>query len=161
MSDAPASTWQKHGNTAQIVSAFMAVAGIGGLMLQLNTIRINSRESTAQQIYLNYVRAGLEYPQFVQPNYDRIMAGDELERIRYRQFVSLMMFACDEALENIDSPEWRSSCALDLKTHVRFLCENADARFLSQFSPRLGALVSAAMGEARAAASECNKPRPS
>ncbi len=158
MPEAHASTWQKHGNTAQIVSAFMAVAGIGGLMLQLNTIRLNSRESTAQQIYLNYVRAGLEYPQFVQPDYDHINRGYELERIRYRQFVSLMMFACDEALENIDSPEWRSSCALDMKAHVRFLCENADARFLSQFSPRLGALVNAARSEAGA---ECNKARPS
>jgi hypothetical protein len=161
MSDAHASRWQKHGNTAQMVSAFMAVAGIGALMLQLNSIRNNGREATAQQIYLNYVRVGLDYPQFAQPDYDQIKAGGEQDLTRYRWFVSLMMFACDEVLENIDSDEWRRSCGYDLRTHVHFLCENADARFLSQFSPRMGALVTAAVSEARASIPECSKPRPS
>jgi hypothetical protein len=161
MSDAHVSRWQRHGNTAQMVSAFMAVAGIGALMLQLNAIRSNGREATAQQIYLNYVRVALDYPQFAQPDYDRIEAGDEGDKIRYRSFVALMMFACDEALENIDSDEWRRSCGYDLQTHARFLCEKADARFLSQFSSRMGQLVTAAMNEARASIPECNKPRPS
>jgi hypothetical protein len=161
MPEAHASRWQKHGNTAQMVSAFIAVAGIGALMLQLNAIRNNGREATAQQIYLNYVRVALDNPQFAQPDYDRIKAGDEQDKTRYRWFVSLMMFACDEVLENIDSDEWRRSCGYDLSMHVRFLCENADARFLSQFSPRMRQLVAVAVDEARASIPECNKPRPS
>jgi hypothetical protein len=161
MPEAHASRWQKHGNTAQMVSAFMAVAGIGALMLQLNAIRGNGREATAQQIYLNYVRVALDYPQFAQPDYPRIKAGDEQDQTRYRWFVYLLMSACDEILENVDSSAWRNSCAYDLRSHLGFLCDKADARFLSQFSARMGQLVTDAVNEGRGSVPECNTPRPS
>ncbi len=127
--EAHASPWQKHGNTAQIASAFMAVAGIGALMFQLNSIRSNGRESTAQQIYLNYVRVALDYPQFAQPDYSRIKAGDAQDQTRYRWFVYLLMSACDEILENVDSSRMAQFLHYDLRSPVAFLCDKVDARF--------------------------------
>jgi hypothetical protein len=147
--------WQRYGNIAQITSAIAAVVGMAAILFQVNAIRTNSREATAQQIYLAYARLAFENPQFARPDYDRIKAAPVDDRTRYRTFVSLLMNACDEVLENISGTEWRVSCASDLKAHVRFLCEQADAPFLAQYSQRMRALVTAAMNAARASAEEC------
>ena len=133
----------------------IAFGGMAAVLLQVNAIRTNSREATAQQIYLSYVRLGFENPQFVKPDYEKLRAGPEQELTRYRLYVSLLLYACDEVLENIGGREWDNACAKDVNTHIRLLCEQADAAMFGQYSQRMRTLVTSTIARARASVEEC------
>jgi hypothetical protein len=154
-SDMQPDFWQRYGNVSQIAAAVVALAGILAILFQVNAIRTNSREATAQQIYLAYVRLAFDNPQFARPDYDRIKSASADEQTRYRVFVSMLLSACDETLNYISGSEWKAACAKDVQAHVRFLCERADAAYLAQYSPRIRTLVSGAISAARSSAAEC------
>ena len=103
------------------------------MLLQLNEIRTNNRAASARQVYLAYMDLEFKNPQLAVPDYDKIKAGDRDTRNRYKSFVSILLYACEEALSAFAAQsEWRNSCEYDLKGHLPFLCEkmSADPAFL-------------------------------
>ncbi len=123
------STWhQQWGNVAQIVSAVAALCAVIGVIFQLYLIRGNAKETSARQVYMSYSEATLKYPELSQPNFDNIKA-DPVEYVRYKNYVSHMLFAFDEILSVYDTPEWRNSFNEDLKYHARYICEDTTPEF--------------------------------
>ena len=68
-----------------------------GVIVQLFLIRGNAKETSARQVYMSYSEATLKYPELSQPNLDKIKT-DPVEYVRYKNYVSHMLFAFDEIL---------------------------------------------------------------
>jgi hypothetical protein len=154
--------WQIWGNAAQLSSAIIAVLGFGAVLLQLNEIRSNNRAASARQVYLAYMDLEFRNPQLADPDYDKIKAGDRDTRNRYESFVSIFLYACEEALSAFPAQgEWRNSCEYDVKGHLPFLCEKmtADPGYLASFSKTTLDFVKAAMARGGVASPGC-KARP-
>lgn len=121
--DARASFTARHGNTAQIVSALVSILGFAVVAMQVNLIRTNAREAAARQVYMSYSESALRYPNFVEPDVDRLHAGNPEEWIRYKSFVAHMLFAYDEIFVVYDDPEWHRSFEGDVRYHRRYICK--------------------------------------
>ncbi len=140
--------WQAWGNAAQITSALVAIFGFAAILLQLNEIRTNNRAASARQVYLAYADLEFKNPQLADPDYDKIKAGDRDTRNRYELFVSILLYACDEALSAFTGQnEWSNSCQYDLKAHLPFLCEkmSADPAFFASFGATTLDFIKSAM----------------
>ena len=139
------SNWHlKWGNLAQIVSAVAALCAVIGVIVQLYLIRGNAKETSARQVYMSYSEATLKYPELSQPNLDKIKA-DPVEYVRYKNYVSHMLFAFDEILSVYDTPEWRNSFNEDLKYHMRYICESTTPEYDKMYFPKMRELL----GDAR------------
>ena len=150
--------WQLWGNAAQITSALVAIFGFAAVLLQLNEIRTNNRAASARQVYLAYADLEFKNPQLADPDYDKIKTGDRDTRNRYESFVSILLYACDEALSAFSAQsEWRNSCEYDLKAHLPFLCEklSADPAFLSAFSTTTQDFVKSVMSRSGVTSPGC------
>ena len=150
--------WQIWGNTAQISSAVIALLGFCAVLLQLNEIRSNNRAASARQVYLAYMDLEFRNPQLAVPDYDKIKTGDKDTRTRYESFVSIFLYACEEALTAFPAQgEWRNSCEYDLKAHLPFLCEKmlVDSAFLASFSKTTMDFVRSVMAQAGVTSPAC------
>ena len=87
---------------------FRSCCAVVGVIFQLSFIRGNAKEASARQVYMSYSEATLKYPELSQPNYEKIKA-DPVEYVRYKNYVSHMLFAFDEILSVYDTPEWRNN----------------------------------------------------
>jgi hypothetical protein len=115
----------RHGNTAQIISAAVAVVAAIFVIYQVYSINKTSRVTTARQVYMSYSEASLRYPEFVEPDLAKIK-DDSREYVRYKSFVGHMLFAYDEIFSVYDEPEWHRSFEADIKFHLPYIC--ADMR---------------------------------
>jgi hypothetical protein len=77
---------------------------------------------------MSYSEATLKYPELSQPNLDKIKA-DPVEYVRYKNYVSHMLFAFDKILRVYDTPEWRNSFNEDLKYHMGYICESTTPEY--------------------------------
>ena len=83
--------WEKQGSRppsskAHIVSAISAAASFvlalfafGAVLYQVTLIKNNAATTTARQVFMEYSKAGIQYPMFAYPDYDKLKAGDPLE----------------------------------------------------------------------------------
>lgn len=136
-----ASNWHPQwGNVAQIVSAVAVLCAVVEVIFQLSFIRGNAKEASARQVYMSYSEATLKYPELSQPNYEKIKA-DPVEYVRYKNYVSHMLFAFDEILSVYDTPEWRNSFNEDLKYHMRYICEGTAPDYDKMYFPKMRELL--------------------
>ena len=89
---------------------------------QIKSAQHDARENSSKQIYITYMKAGFDFPRFLDPDYAKIKANRE-EFVLYRWFISNMLFAYDEILDSNDLPEWETSFRYDLEFHMKYLCE--------------------------------------
>jgi hypothetical protein len=130
------SNWHlKWGNLAQIVSAVTALCAVIGVIVQLYLICGNAKDTSARQVYMSCSEATLKYRGLSQPNLDKIKA-DPVEYVRYKNYVSHMLFAFDEILSVYDTPEWRNSFNEDLKYHMRYICEGTTPDYDKMYFPK-------------------------
>jgi hypothetical protein len=73
---------------------------------------------------MSYSEAALRYPEFVEPDLQKIKAN-ATEYVPYKSFFSHMLFAYDEKLEVYGMPEWRKSFEIDMNYHMTYLCNDA------------------------------------
>lgn len=160
--------WQRFGNWAQIASAVISAAGLTAIFVQVvrldqsyqQSLRAtefadrNARQSSARQIYLGYMNAGLQYPQFIKPDYGKLKEGDAVEFERYRWFVSYFVFAHDEVADVIDDEQWQAAFYYDLPPHLPFLCQETP-QFFRQFYTVVRKRLDDAMKEASRSVPEC------
>jgi hypothetical protein len=95
----------RHGNSAQIVSAGVALIALIGVALQLYYIGLNAKIATARQVYMSYSEASLRYPELAEPDLQKLK-NSPTEFVQYKGFVSHMLFAHDEISSVYDKPEW-------------------------------------------------------
>jgi hypothetical protein len=133
--------WPKYwGNAAQIASPIVAAVALFGIFMQISTVEKNAAIGYARTIYMSYSEAGLRYPQFVEPDWPAVK-NDRVEFMRFKNYVSHMLFAYDEVLAVMDSPEWRAAFAIDLKPLMPYLCEENSAAYDAQFYPKMRGLL--------------------
>jgi hypothetical protein len=150
--------WQKLGNGAQIASALIAACGFAAILFQINEIRNNSRAASARQTYLGYMDMAFKNPGYSVPDYAKIKSAGKDELVRYENFVSYFLYACEEAMLTLEGKgEWRESCAYDLKYHLPYLCEKVkgEPNYLSTYNEKTQELVKSSMQRFGVAAPEC------
>jgi hypothetical protein len=115
---------------AHVVSAIfagasfvLALCAFGAVLYQVTLIKNNAATTTARQVFMEFSKAGIKYPMFAYPDYDKLKAGDPLEFNRYKLFVTLMLWAYDEMLLVYDDPEWKKSFIADVQSHLPYICE--------------------------------------
>jgi hypothetical protein len=88
---------------AQFDGDFIRLPNVGErylrVIVQLSLIQGNAKAASARQVYMSYSEATLKHPERSQPNLDKIKA-DPVEYVRYKNYVSHMLFAFDEILSN-------------------------------------------------------------
>ena len=150
--------WQRYGNLAQIASAIFAVVGFGAVLLQLSEIRHNNRATGARQVYLAYTDLNFRHPEYALPDLAKLKAGDPAVFERYKTFVSYFLYACAEVMHAFPKePEWRKSCAYEIKEHLPFLCDRnaAEPNYLLTYSTDTRRWVLASMQQAGVSAPDC------
>ena len=154
--------WQKYGNLAQIASAVIALFGFVAVFLQINEIRTNGRSTNARQTYLGYMDMAFKNPAYSVPDYQKIKSAGKDELVRYENFVTYFLYACEEAMLSLDvRGEWRESCAYDLKYHLPFLCEKmkTEPAYLSTYNEKTQNLIQSAMRQFGVVSPECKITR--
>jgi hypothetical protein len=124
------------GNAAQLASACIAAIGFAVVIFQINeTHRKADRDSIrlelgdARRLYLTYSEATLRYPELTHPDY-AALAGNRVEFLRYRNFVTHMIYAYDDVLDAVgkyetppDVKAWNAAFRGDVLPHRRYLCQ--------------------------------------
>jgi hypothetical protein len=154
--------WQRLGNAAQIASALIAACGFAAILFQINEIRNNSRAASARQTYLGYMDMAFKNPSYSVPDYAKIKLAGKDEQVRYENFVSYFLYACEEAILSLEGKgEWRESCAYDLKYHLPFLCEKVKAEpdYLSTYNEQTRDLIKSSMQRFGVKSPECKLMR--
>ena len=146
--------WQKRNTIAQWISAVVAAGALIGFFVQLNAVKVTTREGTARQLYGNYMDAGLRYPEFLVPDYASIKS-DRKQLAQYRWFVLYMLFVYDEIFHAVGAEGWAQAFRTELRPHLPVLCDMEKQGFLSQYYPRTAEIVRAEMRAARTSVPEC------
>jgi hypothetical protein len=110
-------------NWAQIASAAIALLGFFVVIAQVYFISRNFKIATARQVYMSYSEAALKYPEFVDPDLEAIKK-DPIQYVRYKSFVSHLLFAYDEIFSVYDEPEWENSFELEISHHKAYICND-------------------------------------
>src|SRR4029078_12625228 len=141
----PTPWYSRFGNVAQIASALVAVVGFSAVVWQINGASKKNTEEAyraeladARKSYMSYSDATLKYPERTDPDYDALMRN-HTEYRRYQNFVSHMLYACDEMLtlapvvDSVSEDEWTLAFELDLGPHHRYICQLPDPRLIQTF----------------------------
>lgn len=141
--DRQLSTW------AQIFSAIFAglsvlVATFGfiGLIFQFGLARDNAAIATARQVYMAYDDLANKNPEFAEPDFEKIKADTKEKFVRYRSFVSHLIWAYDEMLLVYDDdPVWRASFETDVRGHLPYICAETDPGEYVVYSKKMRGLL--------------------
>jgi len=152
--------WQKFGTLAQMAQAAVALLGFVAILFQINEIRTTNRAASARQVFLGYTDLAFKNPKFAQPDYEAIKAGHRDQRVQYENFVSYLLYACEEATAAFtDKREWQASCDYDLKPHLPFLCEmgKTEPAYLTTYGADTQQWVKASLKAASLTPPDCKK----
>jgi hypothetical protein len=127
-------------NWAQIASVVVAVVAVVGISLQIHNNNKNAQRASARQVYMSYSEAALKYPEFDEPNLEKIKA-EPLKFVQYEEYVAHMLFAYDEILTVDDVPAWHKTFEHDLAFHKAYLCEEISQDFSEVFFPKMQKLL--------------------
>jgi hypothetical protein len=154
----PGLWWQKYGTLAQMAQAGVALLGFVAILTQVGEIRSNNRATAARQVFLGYTELAFRNPKYSYPDYAAIKSGSGEDLVQYENFVSYLLYACEEAIAAFsDKPEWMASCSYDLKPHLPFLCEKnaAEPAYLSTYSAETQQWIKASMKAASVTPPDC------
>lgn len=150
--------WQKYGTLAQMAQAAVALLGFVAILLQINAIKTNNRETGARQVFLAFTDLAFKNPKFSDPDYQAIKAADHELQVQYESFVSYFLYACEETIAAFSAvDEWQKSCDHDLKGHLPFLCEKgaADPSYLETYGTATQQWIKTAMRAASVVPPDC------
>jgi hypothetical protein len=149
------------GNTAQIASAIIGFVGFAVVILQLHENRAKAAAEAyraeladARRLYVTYSASALEHPELAEPDYDSLM-HDRWKYVRYKTFVAHMLWAYDDMLNVIETRresdalnQWFASLEADVKTHLRYICQEVSEEYLRAYTPALKRYLRRAEGDA-------------
>lgn len=105
------------------VATTIGVAGIFVAYWQFREGAKAQRQATALDAWRDYLQLALENPQLAFPSLQLMEGGVEAkDRDRYKWYISLMLFACEQALAaNPDDTAWQAAIVNQLKHHRVYL----------------------------------------
>ncbi|HZP77147.1 MAG TPA: hypothetical protein VFB45_13460 [Pseudolabrys sp.] len=130
----------KFGNYSQVASAVIASLALTGAAYQIATIRSNTRETAARQMFRSYLDLAFNNPKFSSPDYDALKKNTvDLER--YGWFVDNLLFTCEEVVAAFSSDKtWRATCEEHVGYHLRYICD-AGVKDQVTHDPEIAALI--------------------
>ena len=141
--DRPLSNW------AQIVSALfaglsflLAACAFVAVLYQVTLIRDNAAIATARQVYMAYDQLAISHPEFTEPDFEKLKAGDPKDFVRYKVFLSNMLWAYDEMLHVYDDPQRQRSFHNDIRHHLTYICAQTEPSDFLVFSRKMRDLLS-------------------
>lgn len=112
---------------ATIFAVLVAAVAAGIGFFQLRSSRIESRRSTANQIYHQYLAMCIQYPNFSM-GMNRPLRKSQ-EYTKYCWFVSSMLFSFEQILEiNSFDKQWISTIESQLNRHAKHLKFSSSVR---------------------------------
>jgi len=138
-----------------ITSAFafatfvVAVVGMRTAIRQLKANLENQRETTSKNIWRDYIKLTVEYPQFTQGGFHNL---EGKERERYRWFVANFLWGAEELLSFVGEDNvWRHNLIVQARYHRDYFM---DPTFRTEdmygYSPQLRDFVNEAVGQQEA-----------
>lgn len=127
---------------AALVSAWI---GTWLAVKQLRANRNNQRETTSKNIWRDYLKLTIEYPQFTRGGFNNLTGR---ERERYKWFVANFLWGVEEILSFVNEDSvWRHNLLIQARNHRGYLM---DATFRREdihgYSPALRDFVEEATG---------------
>jgi len=151
--------------TYNFVGVLVFIVGVVGVWYGWKTYRANDTAQKVQnralldqneallfqnavQIYRRYIELAVEYPQFAEPN-DHPPPTTPIEMGRYEWFVGLLLRACEEILQFVESAnedrqkEWRTIVRTQLEYHGRYFATDEWFRRNAEaiYSPAVMAII--------------------
>ena len=132
--------------TAAVLALFLAFA-------QIQVTNALSKRNYASQIWLEYLKIGLEHPELGEDwiamrelklkSLADLVAGESIESQRYLWFLTIVLDACDAILRNLSRPLWDKTIRAQITFHKGALgeCWSQGACWSRFYGPRLNQLI--------------------
>jgi hypothetical protein len=124
----------------------VAIFGTRTALRQLKINLENQRETTSKNIWRDYIKLTVEYPQFTKGGFNELRGR---ERERYRWFVANFLWGAEELLGFIgEDTVWRHNLLIQARCHRDYLMDPAfrkEDRY--GYSPALRDFVDEALGQ--------------
>src|SRR5579863_5176231 len=113
---------------APILTALVATFGFGVALTQLARNQRNQRETTAKNIFREYLKLAFDHPDFATPNYQKLaQTPEQLEK--YAWFVAYLLWACEEMLQFASKDQiWQNNLQLNLAYHREYFLYDQEFR---------------------------------
>ncbi len=110
---------EKLGAFAELLLSITALVALLFAYLQIRTAQQSQREATTKEIYRDYLKLAVEYPELASPD----ERGQKiLQDYKYRWFVAVMLNACEEIIEVFQNDEiWREVVLSEMECHEDYL----------------------------------------
>ena len=119
---------------APLLTLTIAAAALLFAREQLNASRAQQREATAYSIYSDQLKLDLQFPEFSAPDLEEIKRAGRLNQ--YDDYVSHLLFACENILNITKDEAWRWAVKNYLAEHVSYVKAyymSADAPYFKEF----------------------------
>lgn len=114
--------FDKHGSAIQgigtIATAFIAMAALVGVKLQIDAGAKSQQEQSARDIYREFLNLSISKPEFAEPNYCAIKASPQYSA--YLNYVEYLLYTSEQMLAV--SPGWEPALAEHLAAHEQYIC---------------------------------------
>lgn len=133
---------------APIFTAFVAFVGACIAITQLARNQRNQRETTAKNVFREYLKLAFDHPDFATPDYRKLAKSPE-QLEKYAWFVAYLLWACEEMLQFARRDEiWQNNLQLNVNYHREYFINDKEfnAKDLQVYDPEVQTLVLNAKG---------------
>ena len=114
--------FDKHGAAIQgigaIATAFIALAALVGVKMQIDAGARTQQEQSARDIYREFLNLSISKPEFAEPNYCALK--DSTQASAYENYVDYLLYASEQMLSV--SPDWEPALNEHLAAHRDYVC---------------------------------------
>ena len=103
---------------AALVTAFVAVAALIGVKVQLDATEDIQLSTTARDTYRSHLVLAIEHPEFAQPAACEVLESDNA--VGYRSFVNHLLYSAELMLQVDDG--WDPVFLSELAPHADYIC---------------------------------------
>lgn len=142
------------GTVPDWIVAGAAIVAVIMACVQIQTANSLSKRNYASQVWLEYIKIGLEHPELGEDwiamrehrisSLEELVAGESLASQRYLWFLTMVLDACDAILRNLSRPLWDRTIRAQITFHKGALerCWATGACWSKFYGPRLNRLIS-------------------
>lgn len=146
-------SWFERNNKAvsaisAVVTAFLALAAIIGVKVQIDGAARIQREQSARDIYREYLNLSVQKPEFAAPDYCALAKSNQFAA--YQAYVDYLLYTGEQVM-SVDA-DWAATIDDALTPHAAYLCDTKDAAYPDQ---DVQALVEKLQANACAAVKPC------
>lgn len=104
---------------AALLTAFLALAALIGVKVQIDGAARIQREQSARDIYREFLSLSVQKPEFAAPDFCSLANSSQLPA--YEAYVDYLLYTGEQVL-SVD-PEWQETIEVALAPHAAFLCD--------------------------------------